>query len=237
MTPPSALKLVGHLLMEQPTLPPLPWPRGYVFAKNGVFTWARREGLEALIPVAPCTIAGLYPVEPYVRLDYPPVDAWLLREALRISQEARTPQGGYLEALFYLERDQQQDWGLTVPAQRQEACRVSPLLSEEEQVSYANTLIEIHSHHTMRAFFSRTDDLDEQGFRIYGVLGCVDGKRGFSAEIRVRVGIYGHFWEIPASSIFSLPSAITDCVARDQARDLEAFVSEDVPVGGEYGGA
>ena len=56
------LKLVGHLLMEQPTLPPIPMPRGYVLAKNGVFAWAKREGLEALIPVvtSPLPIAGLY---------------------------------------------------------------------------------------------------------------------------------------------------------------------------------
>jgi PRTRC genetic system protein A len=233
----STLKLVGHLLMEQPTLPPLPWPRGYVFAKNGVFAWARREGLEALIPVSSCTITGLYPVKPYVRLEYPPVDAWMLSEALRISQEARTPQGGYLEVLFYLERNQQ-GWQMTVPTQQQEAFRVLPLLSDsDEQALYTNTLIEVHSHHTMRAFFSRTDDRDEQGFRIYGVLGCVDGKRDFPPEIRVRVGIYGHFWEIPASTVFSLPRDITDCVTHEQECALETGTDEDVLLEGKYYGA
>jgi hypothetical protein len=39
--------------------------------------------------------------------------------------------------------------------------------------------------------------------------------RDFPVEIRVRVGIYGHFWEIPASSIFSLPRGMTDSVMRD----------------------
>ena len=58
MTP---LKLVEHLLMEQPTLPPIRLPWAYVVAQNGVFVWAKREGLEALIPVASCTIRGLYP--------------------------------------------------------------------------------------------------------------------------------------------------------------------------------
>src|SRR5579875_665518 len=98
----TPLKLIGHMLMEQPTLPALPWPRGYVFARNGIFAWARREGLEALIPVATPSlpIGGLYPARPYVRLAYPPVDAWLVSEMLRLAKEARSPEGSPLEILF-----------------------------------------------------------------------------------------------------------------------------------------
>jgi PRTRC genetic system protein A len=208
MTP---LKLVEHILMEQPTLPPLRLPWAYVIAQNGVFVWARRVGLEALIPVAQCHIRGLYPVEPYVRLAYPPVDIWLVAEMLTRSRQARTPQGGYLEILFYLTWEQTFGWHLAVPAQKQEALRVLPVLDEVGQALYADTLIEIHSHHTMRAFFSATDNKDEQGFRIYGVIGCVDNQRDFPTEMRLRVGIYGHFWEIPASQVLSLPSCIRDC--------------------------
>ena len=35
-------------------------------------------------------------------------------------------------------------------------------------------LAEFHSHGSARAFFSPTDDRDEQGFRIYGVVGRLD---------------------------------------------------------------
>ena len=35
----------------------------------------------------------------------------------------------------------------------------------------AGVVAEFHSHGTSRAFFSKTDDGDEQGFRIYGVAG------------------------------------------------------------------
>jgi hypothetical protein len=99
------LKLVGHLLMEQPTLPPMPWPYGYVVARNGVFVWAKREGLEALIPVTSSPIRGLYPVEPYIHLAYPPVDVGLVSEMPRLSAEARTLGGDPLEMLFYLTYD------------------------------------------------------------------------------------------------------------------------------------
>ena len=42
---------------------------------------------------------------------------------------------------------------------------------------------------TLPAFFSATDDRDEQGFRIYGVAGRLYTPR---PELRLRVGVYGH---------------------------------------------
>ena len=126
----TPLKLVGHLLMEQPTLPPMPWPYGYVVASNGVFVWAKREGLEALIPVTSSRIRGLYPVELYVHLSYPPVDVGLVSEMLRLSAEARTPSGDPLEMLFYLAYDSQRGWLLTIPVQEQQAMRVTPVMDD-----------------------------------------------------------------------------------------------------------
>jgi topoisomerase IA-like protein len=67
-------------------------------------------------------------------------------------------------------------------------------------------LIDLHSHALMEAFFSRADNKDEQGFRIFAVIGKVKGK----TEIRVRVGVYGNYWNIPASMIFELPEEIRD---------------------------
>ena len=43
----------------------------------------------------------------------------------------------------------------------------------------------------MRAYFSDTDNRDETGFRIYGVMGEIFS----NPQIRMRVGIYGHFYE------------------------------------------
>ncbi len=195
------LKLVAHLLMEQPTLPPMPWPYGYVVAHNGVFVWAKRQGLEALLPVTSCLIRGLYPVEPYVRLTYPPVDVGLVSEILRLSREARTPGGDLLEILFYLAWDDRWGWQLTIPAQEQQATHVTPMMDALDHAHAADTLLELHSHHRMAAFFSATDTTDEQGFRLYAVVGRLDA----APEIRMRVGVYGQFWDIPASMVLSLP--------------------------------
>ncbi len=208
------LKLVEHMFMEQPTLPPMPWPYGYLVAHNGVFVWARRDGLEALIPVAACTIPGLYPVEPYVRLHYPPVDAALVREMLHYARNARAADDRLVEMLFYLKWEPERGWQLIVPVQEQEAMRVRPVLAALDSASYANTLIEVHSHQRMAAFFSSTDSADEQGFRLYAVLGRLD-RDGYEAEIRLRVGVYGHFYELPATGILSLSEGVTDCVTRE----------------------
>ena len=60
----------------------------------------------------------------------------------------------------------------------------------------AGVVAEFHSHGGSRAFFSATDDRDEQGFRIYGVVGRLDTPL---PELRLRVGVcwqpakVGHF--------------------------------------------
>ena len=44
----------------------------------------------------------------------------------------------------------------------------------------AGVVAEFHSHGSSRAFFSATDDRDEQGFRIYGVAGRLDDPSALS---------------------------------------------------------
>ena len=217
------LKLYRHLLMEQPDLPPVvPGPLVYVVAGNGVHLWAHREGLEALIPVAPGTIHDLYPVEPFVRLDAPRLDAPVLAALLAVAQQARSESGVPLESLFYPHYEPGQGWRLIVPPQERNVARVRPL--EEGLSAYSQAWWEIHSHHGMRAFFSGTDDADERGFRIYGVVGRIFSR----PEIRLRVGIYGHFWEFPACLVCAaLPEGVVDASEHaDQGEGLDREVSD-----------
>src|SRR5439155_23295687 len=89
------LKLYSHLFMEEPALPPMPAPLVYVLAGNGVHLWAKRDGLEALIPVQPCAIRDLYHVQPFVRLDgLPRVEARLVQRVLLRGGAARRAGGG-----------------------------------------------------------------------------------------------------------------------------------------------
>ena len=65
---------------------------------------------------------------------------------------------------------------------------------------------EFHSHGGHSAFFSAIDDRDEQGFRIYGVVGRLDSP---TPELTLRVGIYGHFAPLDWSQVFDGPQRPT----------------------------
>ena len=71
----------------------------------------------------------------------------------------------------------------------------------------AGVVAEFHSHGSSRAFFSATDDRDEQGFRIYGVVGRLDAPR---PELRLRVGVYGHFAPVDWPQVFGGPEPTLD---------------------------
>lgn len=202
-------KIYHHLLMEQPELPEMPGPLTYVIAGNGVFLWGRREGLEALISLAPTAIRDLYPVDPFVRIAAPSLPACQLAELLALARQARDKEGMPLESLFYPSHTPGAGWRLLVPPQERRVARVRPLAGG--LADYAQVWWEIHSHHDMSAFFSTTDDADEVGFRLYGVVGHIFTR----PQMRLRVGIYGHYWEFPASMVCMLPEGLLDVADRD----------------------
>lgn len=62
-------------------------------------------------------------------------------------------------------------------------------------------VLEVHSHNVMRAFWSQTDDQDEQAYGIYGVFGRLD-RAQIDMCFRVKNG--ENFVVIPAKEIFEL---------------------------------
>jgi hypothetical protein len=61
-------------------------------------------------------------------------------------------------------------------------------------------VLELHSHHALPAYFSRVDDADEQGLRLYGVVGRLDRTR---PEVALRVGAYGHRLPVSWDAVFA----------------------------------
>jgi len=198
---------VDHVFAKS-ALPPVPERLlyQYVVAANGVFVRAWRPGLSAMIPINAMEsfygdgIRGLVDVQPYVQLESQ-VPARLTRLIFQ-----RALKEIDREILFYLSggsRSLNQPWRVIVPVQTATATSVRAVND-----AGVDTLIEIHSHNRMVAFFSSTDDREERtGFRIYAVIGNLAGNR---PEIRVRVGIYGYFWTIPASVVFGQLNSVTD---------------------------
>ena len=193
-------KLVHHLILkEDGTLPPIPeCLYAYIMAGNGVFLYAKRDDLEVLIPASKATIAGIPTLEPFVHI--PRVPAILMRDILQESKEILPN-----EILFWFNFDRdRQDWNVVAPRQ---ICRPSSVFPVDKSDPLGTkALIDLHSHALMEPFFSRTDNKDEQGFRIFAVIGKVNER----AEIRVRVGVYSNYWIIPASMVFELSEEIRD---------------------------
>lgn len=183
----------------------------YIFGTNGLYRRAQRPGLEAVVPAAPPERL-LKPIECFVRMSAPRVPVHLVREMLDLARRQRNRTnpvcacGEFVETLFFfLWNDRESRWTLHVPPQDQTLWSVRATDTSADS-AYANALIEVHSHHWERAFFSREDNLDEVGLRIYGVLGRIFT----SPELKVRVSVYGDWWELFANEIFELPEEVCE---------------------------
>ncbi|MFB2894968.1 hypothetical protein ACE1CI_18840 [Aerosakkonemataceae cyanobacterium BLCC-F50] len=169
----------------------------YWLSRNGVFVRAQRQGLKACFPIANCRIASLAVLEPYFHMEYPRVPMEITKLMWLLSESA-----GENEILFHLSFETG-GWHLEVPAQIATPTSVTPLISSVNS-SYETALIEVHSHANISSEFSEADNREETGFRIFAIL----GKLRSQPEINTRIGIYSHFYSIPARWIFELPEML-----------------------------
>lgn len=213
---------VSHIFATSATLPPQPpGLYQYVVGANGIFVRAERPELAAQICIAPTfdEVRGLEPLTAYARIRRR-VPAWMLARMFEMAYRA-----GNREILFYLSLTGGENtrWRVQLPDQVQQGASVRPV---DPYAGGADTVIEVHSHHKMQAFFSSTDDREERtGFRVYAVLGDLGGE----PEILARVGIHGHFMNIPAGWVFELPgftrdaAAATGRLARRQEEETDVY--------------
>ena len=161
----------------------------YVLGSGGLYVQSESAHLTARVTVAPCTVRGLAPVAENLQLTHGPIPAQLFELGLGWFQDAPDT-----ERLFAVRWDGGA-YRLVVPPQAGTATRLA-------YRPPAGVVAEFHSHGSSRAFFSATDDRDEQGFRIYGVVGRLNTPR---PELRLRVGVYGHFAPVDWSQVFDGP--------------------------------
>jgi hypothetical protein len=222
------LPLITYTVVR--TLPPPPLTPGtlasYEVAGNGVFYHAAHPALEARVCVTPATIRGLPPLDPLVALRVPRVPGEVLLRMLEIARGEHDDHGP-LEVLFHLTYTSEQGWQVHLPAQRQTRLSVEPLDTGADS-TYERALIEVHSHHAMRAFYSHTDAADDHWFRFNVVLGRI-----FDApELLVQLGVDGYHATVPADTIFHLPDGIRDVGAedgRDEPLDEDQVASDALP--------
>ena len=162
----------------------------YVLGAGGLYVQSESAHLTARILASPCEVRGLAPVTEKVELSHGPIPAGLFELGSRWFQD-----DPHTERFFAVRWDGR-SYRLVVPPQLGTATSL-------EYTPPSGVVAEFHSHGRSRAFFSATDNKDEQGFRIYGVAGRLDSDR---PELSLRVGVYGHFAPVQWSHVFSGPN-------------------------------
>jgi PRTRC genetic system protein A len=93
-------------------------------------------------------------------------------------------------------------WQVAIPKQQASVSRVAYRGGQESSI-----VLDLHSHHEMGAYFSQTDGRDELGCRFYAVIGRIYSR----PEIRLRLGLYGEFVDVPATTLFEGLGSFVDC--------------------------
>jgi PRTRC genetic system protein A len=167
----------------------------YVIAAQGIIKRVETPYASADLFLAPLQeeLIGLrlqpYPLQA-LRLKVPRIPGNLLLDTLADARREL-----HLECFYQFRYDPAQGWAVTRPEQRQSWARVGYHTPDP-----ANVVLELHSHNTMPAFFSGTDNADERGGRFYAVIGHLDRPH---PELALRMGLYGHWLaNIPALTVF-----------------------------------
>lgn len=178
------------------------WPYAYVLAQQGVFKLVDTPHFYASLKVCNGrSVAGLprWPEEG-ILFRVPRIPATWLYTVLEHAR--RCGSGGAvsrpIEQMYHFHyfsgpHNSPEGRRVAAPAQKASAGRVEYWGGNEPTV-----VLDLHSHHEMAAYFSSTDNRDEQGCRLYGVIGRIYSR----PEIRLRLGLYGDFVDVPAERVF-----------------------------------
>jgi PRTRC genetic system protein A len=166
----------------------------YLIAGDGVWLAAENAALRIRAPVAPAAIRGLPPIGGRCELRHGRLPAALWSACVAAARAAAVAR----REILFLAILGPGGYRLVAPTdQVASATRVAytpPVLAVGEAVALA-----LHSHHTMPAYFSATDDADEQDLGLYGVLGRLLGD---TPEVALRAGVYGHWLPVPWEAVF-----------------------------------
>lgn len=161
----------------------------YLLAGDGLYLVAENDDLQVRVPIARCEVRGLPLVYPACNLRHGRLPQWMWDAIVWAAHV------GYMrgrEVLLAVVFDASVGYRLTVPTQ----------IAGPERVVYrplASAVLEIHSHGPHSAIFSSTDDHDELGLRLYGVIGRLGTDR---PEVALRAGAYGHYLSVPWETVF-----------------------------------
>lgn len=170
----------------------------YIPAQGGRVYEMRRNEIGTF--VAPSRhIAELEDIRAGFQMSLPRLPANLLTQVIAFFRRVCVDYGRDVEALVNVLWDRETGgYVLHVPPQRIDKASVETDLSAQPDPERYLHVMDVHSHNTMAARFSRTDDLDEQATRLYMVIGRLDR---YYPDIRCRFACGGRHVEIPAEQV------------------------------------
>ena len=159
----------------------------YIVSENGLFIRAENPLLKVTVCISDVEIRALSPFKENVELAHGKIPGAFYNLALSIMM-ASSDREQYL-AVTWEDR-----YHLRLPAQERNSASVS-----YERLPSA--VLDIHSHGNMKAFFSITDDADEQGLRLDMVAGRLDT---LLPDVEIRLGVYGYFIPLSVEEVFDV---------------------------------
>lgn len=200
---------------DQPVTAPL---YEIVIARNGVFKRARRQEMTAALELS--TFAARIPElaigEARVELARK-IPANIFAEILAHARST-TDAANFTENLYAVCRNAENGGYYWKEISRHRS--FGSTIARDEDSAYQTAVLEIHTHPPGCRNFSGQDDLDESGkFRLFGILVDIHSE---NPAIRLRVGIYDSFWEIPAEMVAAERlEKFTDLVEEENQRLAE----------------
>lgn len=191
----------------------------YILAGNGLFIEAWSPLLSGRVQIAEVEVKGLAGLLPEVKLAHGKIPVGLLELTLDLMMFEHATE--IYVAIVY----ENGEYGLKSPNQVGSAASVTYERPD-------NVVLDLHSHGSMDAFFSGTDNKDEQGLRLYGVVG---GLRRV-LHMKMRLGIYGYFGPVKLGDVFDdVPPDLLDQAAEEN-KVLIPDYDPDNPAGRYPGG-
>jgi PRTRC genetic system protein A len=156
----------------------------YVMAENGVFVEAEGTLLAARVQVSQGLIRGLQAIDQRVVLRYGKIPALLFQLALNVML-TDVSRERYIAIVW------KDGYHLHIPDQTRKEVEVKYNVAD-------NVILDLHSHGVISAGFSSQDNSDEQGLKLYGVVGQLDK----TPVLKLRIGVYGYFTLLTFGQIF-----------------------------------
>ena len=192
----------------------------YILAADGLFVATENDLLTVRLPVAPCRLRGdrIAPVGATCELRHGrlPRAVWA---ACLAHAEAEAGAGHEVTVLVTRSPDSGAGVRYRVIRPPQTVTATSAEYAEPDLLPGEAVLLSFHSHHAMRAYFSRTDDGDERQLRLYAVVGRLGTDR---PEVALRAGFNGHWLPLPWEAVFAGNRGRFRDAQFDPADDAEA---------------